>query len=338
MTRKINNKIKHIAKRVKLTDKDKQTIRNSIIEYSKIHPIQTQSKKRAVFNFATFLYQPRVVIASLLIVLLFSSSGVAFASQYALPGDTLYPVKLLTENISEKIAITQSQKDSRLISHAQQRVAELETLLQKKHIDTRLQEKLLLQAQRKIATASFAKYLQEGSKKDEKNTNNKNMRVHLYSLQMVRAQKLHKKILTHLARIRGTKKIHITEKKAPITAPASDKKEEKERGKKIQRVRVVAQPAKRVVNTAGDTKRAPAKALPAPLPASSAAEKPHQDSSTTPSVYKPGKYKNIERERKVNQKSGAKKPVIKHKRTQTDNKNIWTRIKKALSTKNIQTD
>lgn len=69
------------------------------------------------------------LVALLMIVLVISTSGIALASQSAIPGNTLYPVKISIENA--ELALTSSPiGDARLhIEFAQRRLAEVQSLV-----------------------------------------------------------------------------------------------------------------------------------------------------------------------------------------------------------------
>ena len=70
----------------------------------------------------------RVAIAAGAIALVGVSSSVAFASQGALPGDTLYPIKRALEGASTKLTFDDTEKGSRLLDQASSRLGEVEEL------------------------------------------------------------------------------------------------------------------------------------------------------------------------------------------------------------------
>lgn len=70
----------------------------------------------------------RVAIAAGAVALVGVSSSVAFASQGALPGDTLYPIKRALEGASTKLTFDDTEKGSRLLDQASSRLAEVEEL------------------------------------------------------------------------------------------------------------------------------------------------------------------------------------------------------------------
>lgn len=72
----------------------------------------------------------QAVLTLLLVVsLLIGSSGVAKASQQALPGDSLYPVKILLENVTLSLASNPAASAELHIRYAQRRLTEIQSLV-----------------------------------------------------------------------------------------------------------------------------------------------------------------------------------------------------------------
>ena len=71
----------------------------------------------------------RLVPALLILSLLFTSGGTVFASQKSLPGETLYPVKLLSENVRVAIALTAAKKAELQMANAAERTKEIEEVV-----------------------------------------------------------------------------------------------------------------------------------------------------------------------------------------------------------------
>src|SRR5690606_35562945 len=70
----------------------------------------------------------RVAIAAGAVALVGVSSSVAFATQGALPGDTLYPIKRALEGARTKLTFDDTEKGSRLLDQASSRLGEVEEL------------------------------------------------------------------------------------------------------------------------------------------------------------------------------------------------------------------
>lgn len=66
---------------------------------------------------------------ALVCVLVLSSSGVVMASRGALPGERLYPVKLVSENVRERLTVSPAKKFAVQAAHAERRLEETEKLI-----------------------------------------------------------------------------------------------------------------------------------------------------------------------------------------------------------------
>lgn len=71
----------------------------------------------------------RLVPAFLILSLLLTSGGTVFASQVSLPGETLYPVKLLSENVRIAVALTPSKKAELQVEYAAERTKEIDVVV-----------------------------------------------------------------------------------------------------------------------------------------------------------------------------------------------------------------
>jgi hypothetical protein len=65
----------------------------------------------------------------LVALLVISSTGVAFASQWAIPGDPLYPVKISLENAQVALSFSEMRRAELYIEHAEQRMFEIQNLV-----------------------------------------------------------------------------------------------------------------------------------------------------------------------------------------------------------------
>lgn len=79
-------------------------------------------------RFGIFIWKPAMTLA-LVCVLVLSSSGVVMASRGALPGERLYPVKLVSENVQERLTVSPAKKFAVQAAHAERRLEETEKLI-----------------------------------------------------------------------------------------------------------------------------------------------------------------------------------------------------------------
>lgn len=83
---------------------------------------------QSLFAQKRFAYQ--FVLSILLVALLvISSTGVAFASQWAIPGDPLYPVKITLENTQVALSFSDMRRAELYIKHAGNRMVEIQNLV-----------------------------------------------------------------------------------------------------------------------------------------------------------------------------------------------------------------
>jgi len=69
-------------------------------------------------------------VFALILLIIFGTTGVAFAKE-SLPGDLLYPVKLLTEDIKENLISDLNKKNAFRENRIDRRLEEMEKLLEK---------------------------------------------------------------------------------------------------------------------------------------------------------------------------------------------------------------
>src|SRR3989338_3696021 len=97
-------KLAHDMKSVRLTEPEKASMRDDLLQFMKEHPAPVRaqhnekdpSETRANLfgSFFTFLIpRPMPVLAAFLIIAV-SGGGISFAAEGSLPGDLLYPVKI----------------------------------------------------------------------------------------------------------------------------------------------------------------------------------------------------------------------------------------------------
>src|SRR3989344_1058058 len=110
MNKKINPK--NILKKISGLPTDEQflkSLREQLADYMKNTPPLIKIKNpEKLFGARSFSFKMPAVLG--LIVILLSSGATALASQKSLPGETLYPVKLLTEDISLVVTLNSEAK------------------------------------------------------------------------------------------------------------------------------------------------------------------------------------------------------------------------------------
>ena len=82
----------------------------------------------------------------LIIAILIGGESVVYASQFSLPGETLYPIKTLTENVKKTFIFNKEEKAEFEIKLAQERIKEMNSILKEEKQDTKdieIAEKLL---------------------------------------------------------------------------------------------------------------------------------------------------------------------------------------------------
>lgn len=112
-----------------------------------------------IFKFKTM---PIPLIIALIVVL--SGGGVTMASQASLPGETLYPVKIITENVREAITLNPESKAKLEVRFAAERVAEVKEMLAEKGVEPKGLDVALSRLQEHAAKAAenIEKIGQEG--------------------------------------------------------------------------------------------------------------------------------------------------------------------------------
>ena len=85
-------------------------------------------------RFGVFIWKPAMTLV-LVGVLVLSSGGVVMASRGAVPGERLYPVKLASEGVQERLAVSPIRKFTLQAAHASRRLEETEKLIVDKDLD-----------------------------------------------------------------------------------------------------------------------------------------------------------------------------------------------------------
>ena len=115
-----------------LTSSEKASIRARVLAYMEAHPatLVPSGVERSSYFFSSlqFISVSRYAFASLLVILLVGGSTVS-AAQGALPGDTLYPIKIsVNERVELALATTPEAKLQTEVRFAERRVTEAQAL------------------------------------------------------------------------------------------------------------------------------------------------------------------------------------------------------------------
>lgn len=82
----------------------------------------------AARRYGVFIWKPAMTLV-LACVLVLSGGGAVMASRGALPGERLYPIKLVSENMRERLVVSAAKKFSVQAAHAERRLEETEKLI-----------------------------------------------------------------------------------------------------------------------------------------------------------------------------------------------------------------
>jgi len=110
-----------------------------------------QGIRRGEFLKLTFKPMP-IVIGVMIVALLAGGGGTVYASQSSLPGDTLYPVKLMTEDVQTAVAWSPEKKVGMETKFANRRLEEIKKLQEKlKNRDREIKPEVVEKAMEKAA-------------------------------------------------------------------------------------------------------------------------------------------------------------------------------------------
>ena len=144
---------------VSMTEAERAKIRGVLTEYMSMKPVRgADANKKPVGTVeGWYFFMRKPVAAALLLALVASGAGISYASERALPGDVLYPVKVsVNEEVRGVLAVTAEAKASWDAERAQKRLAEAGALA--------AQGKLTAKAEEDIA-ARFEKYADSAASK-----------------------------------------------------------------------------------------------------------------------------------------------------------------------------
>ncbi len=144
--KKLQTQLKELQSTHSLSKREKNAMRDVLTEYTKLNPIR--NKNNTVTNTPLFkIFKQHKLVSFTLVVTLFFSSGAVYASTDALPGDKLYKVKEVVEDIHEQIVFSDSAKAilaEKLMERRESELLRLEAMgklddEKLKIIDTRMQ-------------------------------------------------------------------------------------------------------------------------------------------------------------------------------------------------------
>ena len=129
----LKEQLSHIGHSRKLAIKEKDLMRIRISEYQKMQPLSTNQPKpiRQTFSFMYFMQYRAMPVLIITLLVISSGAGAVYASNDALPGDKLYPVKEILEEIHAKVLLTDTARTKWAVRRAVRREEEL-TLLKKR--------------------------------------------------------------------------------------------------------------------------------------------------------------------------------------------------------------
>ena len=112
------------------------SLQNDLKKYMEFFPIRKGIKVR-VPEASPFFGLPifKAVSFALIVILVFGGGGTVFASQKSLPGDILYPIKTLTENLQETLTFDSQKKAYLYTRLAEKRIGEIKNILEERGIE-----------------------------------------------------------------------------------------------------------------------------------------------------------------------------------------------------------
>lgn len=103
-----------------------RSFRRDLLNYTFSHPVLQKEKHSFFASIFSFRLIPLTLIAAL--ILSFSGGITVFASQKSLPGDTLYPIKIISENVRVSLISPGAPKANFRIEQAYKRIKEIKKI------------------------------------------------------------------------------------------------------------------------------------------------------------------------------------------------------------------
>lgn len=149
------------ASRVRMTQEEKLAVRNALLSRTGIIPLKTPY----FIHLISTLSQSRYT-ASFIAIIFVLSGGIGYASNQALPGEALYPVKTeMTEKVEGFLVLGEKSKAKHEVKLAERRLEEATTLARTGKLEESLQVELQKNIEEHVAKAS--EHIAELTKKDD---------------------------------------------------------------------------------------------------------------------------------------------------------------------------
>jgi hypothetical protein len=132
------NKAIQDLKNIRMTGSEKQAMLARIVATPVAHASSVQKARSSwtLYSFGSWIGQERWVVASLALIVIIGSSGVASAAAAALPGNTFYPVKVdIIEPIQDVLAMSAESQATWQATKAERRIQEASTLALQDKLD-----------------------------------------------------------------------------------------------------------------------------------------------------------------------------------------------------------
>jgi len=154
-TRKIFKRIKKVC----MTAEEKSSVKEALINFIR-HNLAPTEKPAVICDRIrtaawTNLFSPTWrVVTVLMLILVLAGSGAVYASEQSLPGDLLYPVKIIVnENIKTVLAFSTEAKAKVNLRVAEKRLEEAEKLIALGQLTEEKQTKIIERFQKKVSVA-----------------------------------------------------------------------------------------------------------------------------------------------------------------------------------------
>lgn len=128
-----------LLKSIKADESFKASLRAKILnEIGRDFNLAAKSQP-TFFGYVQSIFSRKAVAIALIIAIVVLGGGIggAYASQSALPGDALYPVKLLTEDVRVALKFNPESKANLEMSFAAKRLEEIKNVLEEKGVDAK---------------------------------------------------------------------------------------------------------------------------------------------------------------------------------------------------------
>jgi hypothetical protein len=130
--KKLETKLKQLQNAHSMSMSEKTQMRNAIKKYMELKPVIRHDRATRLPISMQLLWQHKLISATLVLAIFFTSgAGAVYASTDALPGERLYRIKEITEELHERILISDVAKVElveRLTKRREQELRRLEEL------------------------------------------------------------------------------------------------------------------------------------------------------------------------------------------------------------------